>query len=65
MLEERMRAELVLAEKKIQMEKEAKGSTSKLPELKISPFVVNKMFVHLGCCEIWLSVRARESEGER
>ena len=38
MWEERMRAELVLAEKKIQMEKEAKASTSKLPELKISPF---------------------------
>ena len=38
MWEERMRAELVLAEKKMQMEKEAKASTSKLPELKISPF---------------------------
>ena len=38
MWEERMRAELVLAEKKMQMAKEAKASTSKLPELKISPF---------------------------
>ena len=36
--EERMRAELAMAEKKIQMEKEAKASKSKLPELKISPF---------------------------
>ena len=36
--EERMEAELAMAEKKIQMEKEAKASTSKLPELKISPF---------------------------
>ena len=34
--EERMEAELAMAEKKIRMEKEA--STSKLPELKISPF---------------------------
>ena len=38
MWEERMRAELVLVEKKMQMEKEAKASRSKLPELKISPF---------------------------
>ena len=36
--EERMRAELAMAEKKIQMEKEAKASKSKLPEFKISPF---------------------------
>jgi hypothetical protein len=40
MWEERMRAELVLAEKKIQMEKEAKASAWKLPELKISPFIM-------------------------
>jgi hypothetical protein len=39
MWEERMRAELVLAEKKMQMVKEAKASTSKLPELKISPLM--------------------------
>ena len=36
--EERMEAELKLIEKKIQMEKEAKTTTSKLPQLKISPF---------------------------
>ena len=36
--EERMKAELAVAEKKFQMEKEAKASKSKLPELKISPF---------------------------
>ena len=33
-----MRAELEMAEKKIEMEKAAKAARAKLPELKITPF---------------------------
>ncbi|XP_028390705.1 uncharacterized protein LOC114515614 [Dendronephthya gigantea] len=36
--EERMKAEIAVAERKFQLEKEAKASKSKLPELKITPF---------------------------
>jgi len=36
--EEKMRAELEVAEKKIEMEKAAKAARAKLPELKITPF---------------------------
>ena len=36
--EEKMKAELKMAEKKIEMEKAAKAARAKLPELKITPF---------------------------